>query len=104
MKHVMNHAINRIVNRIEASLLAMLLAGAALAAPSQAAVTCPNDFEQPTNALGPIFAYFGGVTSWGCTPSTTTIYSGNSLQVWANLVNDGFAVAGFAVGTFGISA
>lgn len=83
--------------------IVMALSFAAVGA-ANAGPTCPNEFEEATNALGPIYAYFGGVTNWGSTPSNTTIHSGKSLEVWANLVNDQFALAGFAVGTFGISA
>lgn len=87
-------------NPLFITMLTLLSAStAAMAAP-----TLPNDFEQPTNAIGPMFAYFGGVTNWGTTPSSQLVYSGNSLEVWADLVNDSFAVAGFAVGTFGISS
>lgn len=87
--------------RISSSLVPLAMS---LAAPLNAAVTCPNDFEIPSNALGPIYAFFGGVTSWGASPSSVPVHSGQSLEVWANLIDDGFSAAGFAVGTFGISA
>lgn len=73
-------------------------------AAAHAAITCPNEFIDATNKLAPIYAYFGGVTAWGTNWSGTTIHSGASCEVWANLVNDSFTAAGFAVGTFGISA
>jgi hypothetical protein len=84
-------------NSIIAALV-LALTPAALALP-----TLPNEFETAGNALGPISAFFGGVTSWGTTPSAVTIHSGASLEVWANFVNDAFSVAGFTVGTFGIN-
>ncbi|MHC5113005.1 MAG: hypothetical protein ACYTGP_01095 [Planctomycetota bacterium] len=79
------------------------LLAAALAVPVTAGITMPNEFESADQSLGPMFAYFGGVTAWGSQLSTTTIHSGNSLEVWANLQADAFTVSGFAVGTFGIS-
>jgi hypothetical protein len=81
-----------------ASLAILLSTTVVLAGP-----TCPNEFETPDTRLNPLFAYFGGVTGWGTVHSTTTIHSGYSCEVWATLVNDQFSVAGFAVGTFGIS-
>lgn len=86
------------------SPFAAALLTAACSAPLAAAVTFPNEFENPSDALGPMYAYFGGVTSWSTALSSTTIHTGNSLQVNANLVNDQFAVAAFAVGTFGITS
>lgn len=69
-----------------------------------AGITCPNEFEDATNKLNPVYAYFGGVTTWGTNASNTTIHSGRSCEVWATLVDDAFTAAGFAVGTFGIAA
>ena len=74
-----------------------------LGATLQAGPTLPNEFDSADQALGPMFAYFGGVLNWGSAPSSTTIFDDNSLEVWADLVDDIFPFAGFAVGTFGIS-
>jgi hypothetical protein len=82
--------------RITATTIGMAIPAAVLAAPP-----LPNEFDDPAHALDPLFAYFGGVVNWGTNPSGTTIHSGDSLEVWALLVDDIFNVAGFAVGTFG---
>ena len=73
-----------------------LVGGAVVAAPPM-----PNEFDAPGDALAPLFAYFGGVLTWGTETTPEVIYEGPSLQVSAELVDDPFAVAGFAVGTFG---
>jgi hypothetical protein len=63
----------------------------------------PNDFEVPAASFGPLFAYFGGVQSFGVEPSTMPLYSGASLRAFANFRHDNlFRVAGFAVGTLGV--
>jgi len=74
-----------------------------IALPALAGITCPNEFETSTSMLVPMYAYFGGVISWGTNWSNTTIHSGHSCEVWANLVNDQFTSAGFAVGAFAIA-
>lgn len=84
---------------------ALLMCGSlfTLVAASHAGPTLPNEFNSADQAISPMFAYFGGVTAWGATASTTEIYQGNSVEVWADLVDDIFPFAGFGVGTFGIN-
>lgn len=71
--------------------------------PATAAPPLPNDFDSATDELSPLYAYFGGVTAWGSSLSTQSIYEGNSLSVWANLQPDWASFSGFAIGTYGIS-
>lgn len=76
-----------------AAVLATLpLATAALA-------TIPNDFEPGSPMLSPLGSYFGGVGAFGVRASTTTIYNGRSLELWANFQHDTFFhIAGFQTG------
>lgn len=85
-----------------ASAIALSLSG--ILASVAAAQTLPNEFETPGVALQPLFSYFGGVNGFGVEHSTQTVHSGNSNHVWANFRSDIFSIAGFAVGTLGISA
>lgn len=63
--------------------------------------TVPNDFETPQAAFSPLFAYFGGVQSFGAEPSATVIHTGSSLRCFANFRHDNFfRTAGFAVGEY----
>jgi len=88
----------RITTTMFASTLLAFSGAAALAGP-----TLPNEFNSTDQAIGPMFAYFGGVTAWGTTPISTVIYEGNSIEVWADLVDDAFPFAGFGVGSFGVN-
>lgn len=81
-----------------------LLAIAATASIGHAQVMIPNEFESEDSRYAPLFAYFGGVASFSTTLSDTTIHSGRSLQCTANFRHDNiFRVAGFAVGTLGVT-
>jgi hypothetical protein len=83
---------------------AAMFALAATAALAHGQVTIPNEFETDSSRFDPLFAYFGGVASFSTTVSNTTIHSGRSLQCTANFRHDNiFRVAGFAVGTLGIT-
>ncbi|MCC6320617.1 MAG: DUF1292 domain-containing protein [Phycisphaerales bacterium] len=82
-----------------ASVCLVACTSAALAQP-----VIPNDFELNGGEFGPLFSYFGGVQTFGAEPSTTTIHTGRSLRCWANFRHDSlFRVAGFAVGTLGVT-
>jgi len=71
----------------------------AFATTSSAQAMLPNDFEAGSPMLSPLSSYFGGVAAFGVRPSTTTVYSGNSLEVWANFQPDAFFnIAGVQVG------
>lgn len=71
----------------------------AFATTSKAQAMLPNDFEPGSPAFNPLSSYFGGVGAFGVRPSTTTVYSGNSLEVWANFQPDAFFnIAGVQVG------
>lgn len=74
---------------------------AAIAASASAQSTIPNEFESPTAAFPSLFAYFGGVQSFGTEPSTTVIHTGSSLRCFATFRHDNFfRTAGFAVGEY----
>lgn len=84
--------------------LAAALTLVASASLTQAQVAIPNEFESSSSAYSPLFAYFGGVASFGTASSDTTIHSGRSLRCFANFRHDNiFRVAGFAIGTLGVS-
>lgn len=71
----------------------------AFATSSFAQAMLPNEFEPGSPAFGPLSSYFGGVGSFGVRPSTATVFSGNSLEVWANFQPDAFFnIAGVQVG------
>lgn len=85
-------------------LLACAAAAMFTSASASAQVMVPNEFEETGSAFAPLFAYFGGVASFGAEPSVTTIHSGRSLRCWANFRHDNiFRVAGFAIGTLGVT-
>lgn len=81
------------MNRTTAiAILAMLPFAAAHA-------SIPNDFEPGSPMLSPLGSYFGGVGAFGARASSTTVYSGNSLELWANFQHDTFFhIAGFQAG------
>jgi hypothetical protein len=76
-----------------------LLSLCAIAPVAVAQGTIPNDFEPGSTLLSPVSSYFGGVGTFGARPSTTTIHSGRSLELWANFQHDTFFhIAGFQTG------
>ncbi len=86
--------------RRTALALSAVLAPAALAQP-----TMPNEFDSAGASLSSLFSYFGGVSAYGTRPASTSVYSGNSLEVWANFQHDNFfRIAGFAVGKYNMTA
>lgn len=73
-----------------------ILASLPLAAANAA---IPNDFEPGSPALSPLGSYFGGVGAFGVRASTAAVYSGASLELWANFQHDAFFhIAGFQTG------
>ncbi|MEC9372334.1 MAG: hypothetical protein VYC34_00750 [Planctomycetota bacterium] len=82
----------------------VLAAAAALGPVASAQVVIPADFESAGETLNNLFSYFGGVGAYGANPSTAPVHSGNSLEVWADFQPDPiFNIAGFALGSYGIS-
>jgi hypothetical protein len=82
-----------------------LALSACLAPVTLAQPTMPNDFEAPGASLASLFSYFGGVSAYGTRPAAVGVYSGNSLEVWANFQHDNFfRIAGFAVGKYNMTA
>ncbi|MCB9838725.1 MAG: hypothetical protein H6813_05250 [Phycisphaeraceae bacterium] len=67
---------------------------------AHAAPQIPSEFDAPGQALLRQFSYFGGVASFGVIEDTTPVYSGGSLNVWADFQHDPiFSIAGFGIGT-----
>lgn len=70
---------------------------------SSAQAMLPNDFETGSPTLSALSSYFGGVGAFGVRPSTASVYSGNSLEVWANFQPDAFFnIAGVQIGALDI--
>lgn len=83
--------------------LAGALAASALISTASAQMFFPNDFEPGSPMLDPVSSYFGGVASFGVRPSTQALFSGRSLELWANFQPDVFFnIAGFQVGGLSI--
>ena len=77
---------------------AMCVCGASAAPPM------PNELDSPPEMLGRLFSYFGGVGSFEVTASDRLVFSNGSAEIFAGFRPDAFNVAGFAVGTLGVSA
>lgn len=80
------------MNRFRASFA---LSVAAITTPVLGQTTIPSEFEAPGSLLRRAFTYFGGVGSTAVTPSATTIYTGNSMQLTIAFQPDAlFSIAG----------
>lgn len=67
---------------------------------ASAVQTLPSEFEMPEETLARQFSYFGGVADFGVSPSNVEVYTGGSLNVWADFQPDPiFNIAGFGIGT-----
>jgi hypothetical protein len=84
---------------VGSALAVVSLAGASTAAPPM-----PTELDNEAQMLSRLFSYFGGVGSFTVLPSDRLIYANGCAAVDVAFRADAFAVAGFGIGTLGVSA
>jgi len=83
-----------------AAFVAVSLVAFACGNTASAAGMMPSEFDLAGQTLDRQFSFFGGVADFGVMSSTAPVFSGDSLNVWADFQHDPFfTIAGFGIGT-----